>query len=281
MAVISARECYMDELTERQQRELEYHRKHASLVAEKFRSVNYDVVTSATRWWWNAYWDIWTFLIGQQLAGKKVLIAGCGWGGDALRFAKLGAVVSACDLSSDMMALGIKLAKDSDLNVSFAQMPCEKMTYEADTFDVIFCRDILHHVDIHATMKEITRVAKPGALLVADEIYSHSILDRIRHSWVVERFVYPMVRKWIYKGKILYITEDERKMTEDDIDLVKSYIEILLFIKYFNFISTRIVSENVECIAKADRVCLYLLGPLGRYLGGRATFAGYLPDRKS
>jgi SAM-dependent methyltransferase len=179
-----------------------------------------------------------------------------------------------------MMAHGVKLAKDGDLNVRFAQMPCEKMTYEADTFDIIFCRDILHHVDIHATMKEITRVARPGALLVVDEIYSHSITDRIRHSWFVERFVYPMVRKWIYRGKIFYITEDERKMTEDDIDLVKSYIEVLLFRKYFNLISARFVSDTVAYIAKADRACLYILGPLGRYLGGRATFAGYLPNRK-
>jgi 2-polyprenyl-3-methyl-5-hydroxy-6-metoxy-1,4-benzoquinol methylase len=95
----------MDALTERQRRELEYHKKHAGVVAEKFTSVDYDVVTSTTRWWWNAYWDIWTFLISLQLAGKKVLIVGCGWGADALRFAKLGAVVSACDLSPEIRAV--------------------------------------------------------------------------------------------------------------------------------------------------------------------------------
>jgi len=270
----------MDALTERQQRELEYHRTYADVVAEEFRSVDYSVVTSPTRRWWNAYWDIWTFLMRLQLDGKAVLIVGCGSGVDALRFAKRGAVVSACDLSPEMMAHGVKLAQEDGLSVKFEQMPCEKMIYPDGTFDIIFCRDILHHVDIPVAMKEITRVAKPGALLVVDEIYSHSVTNWIRRSWVVERFIYPMLRKAIYTGKVFYITQDEQKMTEHDIDLVKRYIGTVLYQKYFNFFVTRFVPDTIVALAKADRACLYLLGPIGRYLGGRVAFAGHLPDRK-
>src|SRR3954453_2094790 len=95
-------------LTERQRREVDYHKEHAALLEANLRPLDYDVITSSARRWWNHYWDIWTFLISLQLEGKKVLVVGCGAGEDALRFAKLGAVVSAFDLSADMLALGIR-----------------------------------------------------------------------------------------------------------------------------------------------------------------------------
>jgi len=266
----------MESLTDRQRRELEYHKKHAVAVTEKFKSVDYDVVTSPARRWWNAYWDIWTFLIGLHVRGKKILVVGCGWGADALRFAKLGAIVSACDLSPEMMAHGVKLAAQDGLTVEFAEMPCERMTYRDGTFDIVFCRDILHHVDIPTTMREIARVAKPDALLVVDEIYSHSMTDWIRHSWLVERVLYRTMQRFIYKGKLLYITEDERKMTEKDIALVKSHVPAFSYHKYFNFVVTRIVPDNYLVLNKVDRLVLKMLGPIGYYIAGRIAFVGRL-----
>jgi ubiquinone/menaquinone biosynthesis C-methylase UbiE len=268
-----------DTLTDRQRREFEFHTAHARSVAEQSRSINYEPVTSPVRRWWNAHWDSWTFLRGLQLRGQRVLVVGCGAGSDALLFAKLGAVVSAFDLSPDMLAHGIRLAKQDGLSVDFAAMAAENMEYQTSTFDIVFCRDILHHVDIPATMNEIVRVAKPGALLFVNEIYSHSITNLIRHSRPVERALYPMMQRFIYKGQKPYITEDERKMTERDVAEVRSHFGTLQYCKYFNFLVTRIVPDRFRSLNKLDRIALKLLGPLGYFLAGRIVFVGRLQER--
>ena len=264
----------MDTLTDRQRREIEYHKDHAASVANNFRAMNYDVITSPKRRWWNAYWDIWTFLLALQLRDKSILVVGCGAGGDALQFAKLGAIVSAFDLSPDMIAHGIKLAKQNGLSVKFAVMPSEKMEYADSAFDIVFARDILHHVDILATMKEIARVSKPEALFVVDEIYSHSFTDLTRRSWLVERFLYPAMKGFIYNGEKPYITEDERKMNEFDVAHVKTYLKDFRYHKYFNLFVNRIVPDKFDILNKLDRVCLIILGRIGYFVAGRIVFAG-------
>jgi ubiquinone/menaquinone biosynthesis C-methylase UbiE len=266
----------MEGLSERQQRERDYHKTHAGRVADRFKSIDYEVVTSPNRRWWNAYWEVWTYLRSMPLTGSKVLVVGCGWGSDALRFAKLGAQVSAFDLSPDMLVIAKRFAEADGLAVQFEEMPAEKMTYDTGVFDIVFCRDILHHVDIPKTMNEISRVTKLGGVLVIDEIYSHSLTDVVRHSWLVERVLYPAMRPFIYQEKINYITEDERKMTERDIAIVRSYVDKPLYCKYFNFFVTRIVPDKFVALSKLDRTFLRILGSAGKYLAGRIVFAGHV-----
>ena len=128
---------------------------------------------------------MYAYLVACDLKDKRVLVVGCGFGDDALRLAKLGAQVSAFDLSADLLFLAKKLANREGLNVSFEQMPAEMLRYDDNFFDCVIARDILHHVDIPLTMSEIVRVSKPNALLVVNEIYSHSFMDRIRHLAIV------------------------------------------------------------------------------------------------
>jgi ubiquinone/menaquinone biosynthesis C-methylase UbiE len=266
----------MEDLTDRQRRELEYHKGHAASLAEVLQPVNFSVVSSPERRWWNAYWSVWTLLRDMPLKGKCVLVVGCGAGVDALYFAKLGASVWAFDLSLDMLNHAKRRAVENGLNVSFEQMPAEKMSYASDSFDLIFARDILHHVDIAATMNEIVRVSKPGALFVMDEIYSHSVTDAVRHSWVVERMLYPKMSGFIYKGQKPYITEDERKMSERDVSTVTSNLSCVQIRRYFNFIVTRLIPDKFATLSKLDRIALTVLGPVGHYLAGRIVLVGVL-----
>jgi ubiquinone/menaquinone biosynthesis C-methylase UbiE len=262
------------DLTARQQREVAYHRDHAASLDLKDRTLDFAVVTARTRRWWNAYWDAWTFIRGMDLKGLRVLVIGCGAGQDAFYFASLGAQVSAFDLSADMLQIGIGLAEASRLPVDFSLMPSERMTYPDDTFDVIFARDILHHVDIPATMKGVVRVSKGDALFIADEIYSHSLTEWLRRSRLVEKKLYPKMQRFIYNGAKPYITRDERKMSEADIATVKAHLSAITYRKYFNFLVTRILPEKHVLISKIDRLLLILAGPLGRILAGRIVFAG-------
>jgi ubiquinone/menaquinone biosynthesis C-methylase UbiE len=264
----------MGDLTARQQREVAYHRDHAASLNQKDRVLDFAVVTARGRRWWNAYWDVWTLIRGMELSGARVLVIGCGAGQDAFYFASLGAQVSAFDLSAEMLQIGIELAEASGLPVTFSLMPSERMTYPDNSFDVVFARDILHHVDIPATMRQVARVSKNGALFIADEIYSHSLTELVRRSRLVERKLYPKMQRFIYKGAKPYITRDERKMSEGDIAAVEAHLSAITYRKYFNFLVTRIFPEKRLWISKIDRLLLMLAGPLGRILAGRIVFAG-------
>jgi len=267
------------ELTDRQQRELDYHREHAkqhkSILAAEF---SWDVLNEPSRRWWNAYWAMYDHLLKCDLRQKSVLVVGCGFGDDALRLAKLGARVSAFDLSPDSLEIAAALAKREGLEISFEQMPAERMLYANGTFDVVLCRDILHHVDIPSTVKEIVRVSKPGATLVVNEIYSHSLTEGVRRSKFVEGFVYPKMRSLIYGPGKPYITEDERKLNERDLEEVMKPLQRVHFKKFFNFLVTRIVPDRFEGVAKLDHLALKALYPFGNLLAGRVLFAARIRE---
>ncbi len=261
-------------LTNRQQRELDYHREHAqshqSILDQPF---SWDVLQQPGTRWWNAYWGMFEHLVQCGVKGKKVLVVGCGFGDDALRLAKLGAHVSAFDLSPDALRIARQLARREQLTIAFEQMPAEAMRYADNSFDFIVARDILHHVDIAETMAEIERVAKPGALFVVNEIYSHSWTDKVRHSAIVERHLYPRLRRVIYGPGKPYITADERKLSELDMRAILRPLQARGFVKYFNFVVTRVVPERMVGMAKLDRLFLRLFAPLGPLLAGRVLFS--------
>ena len=261
------------EMTDRQKRELDYHREHAklhqSVLSEPF---SWEVLHHPGRRWWNAYWMMCDYLVKSDLKDKKVLVVGCGFGDDALRLAKLGAKVHAFDLSPDSLKIARALASREGLVITFEEMPAEKMTYPDNSFDYILARDILHHVDIPRTMGEIVRVAKPDSIFLVNEIYSHSFTDRIRHSALVEKVLYPKMRRLIYGPGKPYITEDERKLSEADILQILLSLQPRMFTKYFNCLVTRIIPDRFETLARLDRLLLRMLHPIGHLLAGRVMF---------
>ncbi|MDQ2987529.1 MAG: class I SAM-dependent methyltransferase [Pseudomonadota bacterium] len=260
-------------LTERQQREFDYHREHANKNRQVLDTpFSWNVLHDPHVRWWNAYWSMYACLIKCDVQGKRVLVVGCGFGEDALRLAKLGACVSAFDLSPESLRIAKALAEREGLQIAFDEMPSEKLLYEDSSFDLILARDILHHVDIPLTMREITRVAKPNAVFVMNEIYSHSITNKIRNSRLVENVIYPRMRRLIYGSDKPYITEDERKLSELDIKEILLPLHSINSKKYFNFLVTRIFPDRFILLNKADRMLLCVLKPLGRFLAGRVLF---------
>ena len=270
------------ELTERQQRELDYHKEHAKLHKSMLSApFSWEVLQDPGRRWWNAYWGMYEYLVNCDLKNKAVLVVGCGFGDDALRLAKLGAKVSAFDLSLDSLEIAKALALREGLEIDFQQMPAERMLYADNTFDYVLARDILHHVDIPETMREIVRVCKPDALFVVNEIYSHSITDKIRHSTLVEKVLYPRMRKLIYGPGKPYITEDERKLSESDLQEIEGHLQPRLFTKHFNFLVTRIIPDRFDSLARVDRLLMRMLRPVGHLIAGRVLFSAHVKKSSS
>jgi ubiquinone/menaquinone biosynthesis C-methylase UbiE len=146
-------------------------------------------------------------------------------------------------------------------------MPAESMTYPDNFFDLIFVCDILHHCDLPKTLAEIVRVAKSEAAVIINEPYTHSILQRVRGSRFVDKWLYPLVVKIIYSGEP-YITEDERKLTESDVAMLRRTFAAPS-VHYFDSMVNRIAPKHVVWLSKADRMFLKLLGRIGGLAAGR------------
>ncbi len=262
-------------LSDRQLREIEYHKSHAASLLTRGVSVSYDVLTPRPRRWWNASWAMYDLLLKSGLRGRKVLVAGCGLGEDAIRLARLGAQTWAFDLSPDMLAGARELARRENVPVTFDLMPAERLDYPDGTFDCIVLRDILHHVDLPRAMDELTRVAAEAALFVINEVYTHTFLDRIRHTGLVARGLYPRLVGRIYQGNKPYITPDERKLNQHDLLYIRARLTDCRC-EYFGCFTNRLIAPTWMAAAKIDRLLLKAVGSAGSLLAGRLLLSGVI-----
>jgi ubiquinone/menaquinone biosynthesis C-methylase UbiE len=262
-------------IDERQRRELEYHREFAARHRDKIETpVALDVIAPGPRRRWNAYWSSYDALMAQGVAGKKVLVPGCGFGEDAIRLAALGAEVFAADLSPDLIAIAHARAERMGIaGIHFEVMPAEQMTYDDDRFDLVYFNDILHHVDIPRTLAEVRRVLRPGGSVVANELYTHSLSQKIRDSRLIAGVLYRRMVPFIYGTKTPYITEDERKIDERELAMIAAILRAPRY-EYFLLIGGRLVPPYWPRVGKFDHAALNAFRPLGRLLAGRVVVVG-------
>ncbi len=261
--------------TDRQQRELEYHKEFSRQSAAKITlDVPMEVMNFKRRRWWNAYWHTYTLIRSMNLTGKRVLVAGCGFGDDAIRIARAGGIVDACDLSPDVLDIARARAEHFAVpNIQFSAMPLEAMTYPADSFDMIILIDVLHHCNIPAAMREASRVVKPGGTILGSELYTHSWMQAFRNSWFIDKWVYPRMIKFIYNSDQPYITEDEHKVDENEFDQILDHLDQPR-LDWFNIVIGRLIPDRHPVPAAIDRTLLRGIGGFGKFAAARVVFFG-------
>lgn len=95
--------------------------------------------------------------------GKKVLEVGCGIGIDLVRFARGGALVTGIDFSSQAVGLARKYIEIEGLEGDVVEMDGEKMEFEDETFDTVYCHGVLQYAPGPEQMvRECYRVLKKG-----------------------------------------------------------------------------------------------------------------------
>jgi hypothetical protein len=145
-------------------------------------------------------------------------------------------------------------------------------------FDLVFYNDILHHVDISRTLGEARRVLKSGADVVVNELYTHSSIQRIRNSALITKVLYPRVVKLIYGSDNPYITADERKLDERELDRLGSMLTDVKM-QFFLLMEGRLFpGGRWPALSRFDRALLKAGGHrLGRLLAGRFVMTGKKP----
>ena len=264
--------------TDRQQREIDYHRAYAAgKTPERLRPVNFDVIEDSSRRPHNAFWSAYDRVLARDLKGRRVLVPGCGFGEDAIRLARLGAEVEAFDISPDVLDIARRrCAEFAYSGVNFGVTPCEAIAFPDNSFDLVFFVDILHHVDIAKAIAEIARVLKPGGRVIGDELYTHSFIQRnIRESWLVDKVLYGAMKKFIYGGGEPYITADEHKIDEREFAIVEGACS-QFSADWFNVFVGRLVPDRLPLVAGVDRALMKAAGGAGRMLAGRVVFEGVI-----
>ena len=95
--------------------------------------------------------------------GERVLDVACGLGQWLSTCSKRGAIPSGVDLSER----AIEMCRRSLPGGTFFAQPAETLPFDSASFDVVTCLGSLEHfVDPVAALKEMVRVAKPGARFV-------------------------------------------------------------------------------------------------------------------
>jgi len=142
-----------------------------------------------------------------DLRGRKLLDVGTGLGESAIYFAKLGAEVTAIDISPKMIELCAENARRHGVSLTTHVAVGEDLGLPADRFDVVYAANVLHHIhDRDRFMANVREVLKPGGMFVA--------WDPMKYNPAIN----------VYRSKATDVrTPDEMPLGVDDLRRTKRY----------------------------------------------------------
>jgi ubiquinone/menaquinone biosynthesis C-methylase UbiE len=143
-----------------------------------------------------------------DMNGKRVLIYGVGDHSSLIKdFVNRGAYVVGIDISSEAVKkINKRIASDKSEHLCTAmEMDCEDLTFEPESFDFVFGRSIIHHLDIPKSLQTINRVLKKGGKVAfVEPMATNPIIQLYRHLTPADR------------------TPDEHPLTSSDLRLFSS-----------------------------------------------------------
>ena len=160
----------------------EYSRHAATLGAQDNMFQKYAAPTAM--WDWRQFA---AHLLG-DISGKKLLDYGCGMGEESTYFAKLGADVTAFDISE----VGVRLTNARAAHNGVGDRVHARLLRAEDThvfadasFDIVHGLGILHHVDLARAMSEVKRLLVPGGTAIFLEPMGNSPTVEAIKGWLM------------------------------------------------------------------------------------------------
>jgi SAM-dependent methyltransferase len=108
------------------------------------------------------------YLLG-DVRGKRVLDIGCGSGETLIPLARRGADATGADISPDLITIANRRLKEAGVEARAEVGSAYETGYPDQSFDVVFCMSLIHHLDIAMVRDEMRRVLRPGGYIVLKE----------------------------------------------------------------------------------------------------------------
>lgn len=119
-----------------------------------------------------------------DIRGKKVLDFGCGMGEESMYLAKLGAEVTAIDISPVGIEVAERRSRFNKLPIKTQVTDCLHSGLPAESFDVVHCLGVIHHIGLEKGLIELHRMLKRGGRVVLAEHVSISpLIEALRHRF--------------------------------------------------------------------------------------------------
>jgi SAM-dependent methyltransferase len=163
-----------------------------------------------------------------DLAGKRILDLGVGFGEASVRFAQEGARVTAVDISPRMLDLAGEVAARHGVTIEPVVASASDLSVFPDaSFDVVYAANVLHHVDIERCVGEVHRVLGPGGRA--------AFFDPVQYNPVIQLY-----RRLAGENR----TADEHPLRRSDLRLIRSRFRniqargfwlsaLLIFMRFF------------------------------------------------
>lgn len=212
-----------EHLTDRQAREAAYYDQYST--NHEVQKVDFAPAVSDQLRPWSPYWSLVRHVRDEfKDSSQRLLEFGCGMGATSVVFAKVGFHVTGIDISEGNCRVARKLAKQCNMEdrCEFHVMPGENLAFDDNTFDIVTGVDILHHVDIPKVLEQLHRVLKPGGVAIFKEPLGDTILERIREC----KALLKLAPRDSSLDNHVHITEDERKLNRDEINLIRDTFEV-------------------------------------------------------
>ena len=99
-----------------------------------------------------------------DVRGKRVMDYGCGAAEGGVFLAKLGAKVTAVDVSEGMLETAQRLAQHHGVTLETRAVKGDRIPADTGEFDLIYGNGVLHHAPLDTAIPELARVLAPAGL---------------------------------------------------------------------------------------------------------------------
>src|SRR3989442_14619369 len=141
-----------------------------------------------------------SFELTADITIKQALDVGCGAGQELLPFIREGAFGVGLDISPEVGRVGRELfaAHGYGESVVFMRGAGEALPFASCAFDLVICRLVLPYTDNARTLKEFSRVLRPGGALLLKIHHASYYLHEFRKSLTTTQFLH-----LIYTARVL------------------------------------------------------------------------------
>lgn len=202
----------VEDKKKREELEIAHEAKIALKKAEIRPTPDYIIARFSEAKLWRLFPKEFLFRCLKDFADKEILDFGCGDGEISTQLAKMGARVTALDISPELIELAEKRADFDGVRdrIEFLTGHISESLLPENKFDHVVCYAVIHHVEIGETIPLLYSCLKPGGTTIMVEPTAFSrFLQKIRNMVPIEKKVSPV----------------ERQLNKQDLDLITHFFD--------------------------------------------------------